>query len=146
MSNKFALNIPFNVSRDYRKLLVVTYGLGLGSILWFDYPFWISVYLCIGTIVHGLHLFRIGKPHANYSSLLFQNNQWYLIEEIGRENRYQEMKIVYDFRWILYISLKQDKKKCHLLFFADQLTDEMRRKLYLLQLEQTASTTHTLIN
>lgn len=133
MSLIYELNIPFNKSADYQRLLLLTYGLGLASVWYFSYPIWISIYVSLGIIVHGVHLFRIAKPYANHQALVYHNRRWILYAEMGHETEYEEMRIQYDFRFVLCLALIKNHRKRFLIFFHDQLTDEMRRSLYLLQ-------------
>jgi hypothetical protein len=85
-------------------------------------------------MVHGCHLFRIGKPYTHHQSLSYQNKHWFLCDEIGHVVEYDDMRIKYDMHLVLYLVLKKDDKKRHIIFFHDQLTDDIRRALYLLQL------------
>jgi hypothetical protein len=135
----YELNIPFKQSADYRRLLVLIYGLGLISVWYYAYPIWISLYVSLGILVHGYHLFRIGKPYAHYQALSYRSKRWFLSDEIGHIVEYDDMCIQYDMRFVLYLVLKKEGKKRHIIFFHDQLTDDMRRALYLLQLSNYKS-------
>jgi len=130
----YELNIPFKQSADYRRLLVLIYGLGLISVWYYAYPAWISFVVSLGILMHGYHLFRIGKPSLHDQTLYYRGKRWFLSDEIGHFIEYDDMQIQYDMGFVLCIVLKKDEKKRHVIFFHDQLSDDMRRALYLLQL------------
>lgn len=133
MSLIYELNIPFKKSVDYQRLLLITYALGLASVWYFSYPLWITLYVSLGIIVHGVHLFRIAKPYANYQALVYRNKRWFLHTEMGQDIEYEAMRIQYDFRFVLCLALTQNHRKRLVIFFHDQLTDDIRRALYFLQ-------------
>ncbi len=135
MSTIYELNIPFRPSKDYQRLVCVLYGLGLASVWWYAYPFWVSTYLSVAILVHGLHLFRLAKPYRHYYALSFVGKHWYLTDALGLKTAFSQLRVAYDFGFIFCIALQAKDRQRYVLFFRDQLTAEERRTFYFSQLE-----------
>jgi hypothetical protein len=135
LSTPYELNIPFRVSKDYQRLIFLLYSLGLVSVWWYAYPFWVSFYLSIAILVQGFHFFRLGKLYRTYASLNRVGHRWILTDHLGSHTEYTQLRVIYDFGFILRISLSGPHGTLRLLFFRDQLTDDERRVFYFSQLD-----------
>lgn len=135
MRTPYELTIPFRASKDYQRLVILLYGLGLLAVLGYAYAFWISVYLSLALLVHGRHLYNLKRFHPHDAALIFEGGCWSIKDTLGVKTAFSRLRIVYDFDYLFCLVLEREKKKRYLLFFRDQLTPEERRALYFSQLE-----------
>ncbi len=135
MSEIYELNIPFRASRDYQRLVLLLYALGLAAVWSCAYPFGVSVCLSLALVAHGVYLLYVGRPYKRYVLLSFWGRHWVLTHGLGLREEFAHLSVVYDFGFIFCVALQTPYDRQYLLFFRDQLTEAERRFFYLSQLE-----------
>ena len=132
----YTLTIAFKPSNDYRKLVLLIYGLALIALLHSTCSAWIGVPIGLLLVMHVYPLLRCGLPMKGYHQLIYQGERWFLQTSMGATRSYTQVLVRMDMGLLMWIDLL-DEETCHrMVLFHDQLSTEQRRQLYLLQLMQ----------
>lgn len=125
------LYIPILPSRDFRRLIWVLTGVAYVCLWYANLSWWLNLGL-------GMYLtkplFKCSSPYPTLKFLAFNQQKWTLNFQTKKES-YSQLQISADtgFFILCRFSDKQSKQKRWLVIFYDQITQEARRSLYILQ-------------
>lgn len=127
------LLINLNKSRDYLLLGLFLNLLIIFLILQQNYSLIYTAIFCSMLIFPMINIYKTKKPHPNYLQLNFYQKKWFLHLANGEKIEYEKIKIRFDAGFFMLISLRGKNYHKNLVIFYDQITNDERRRIFLLE-------------
>lgn len=119
------VTIQINPSRDYKKILFLTY-LMTGIIIYIsslsnDLLFLSALVLCV------LYFASLTRASFGITQLLYRGSLWYLVNAENRRNAFERCVVKYDLGLVVLLELTKMGRKQKIYLFKDQINIHDRK-------------------